>query len=208
MKNLKRMIAMGMTVATVMGASLTSLAAPAFIPDPGDTSEITSDKMDVPMYGYIGDDAIVGPGGKPINVSIPTTLVWGAFSTKTIAGATPLESPEYKIVNNNLKTGEDVKVEILGITTNTVIASTTAQTWASLSLDFKDSGSSNIDKLNTTGLFLQTYGSADVVNKHVLGNLKATEDWKFKIAGTYTGDMPTIGYDNPDYTVQFKFSGV
>lgn len=180
------------SVSAFAAGTITDETAPqtVTVPAGGTTKE-------VPIYGYIGPDTDVTPGGTdpedpPIQygdtvaVSVPVKLIWASFATTNV---NEINSPEYFIRNNSGKTNLNVSL--------------TAFAGGAGASEF----SSSVLKLNLAAVSGSPVAQADVLANPTksFGTLPfgANNIWKFKITGTYTGSYDVV--KTPAYSMTLRF---
>lgn len=202
---MKKLIAIVATFALVLCMSVTAFAAPS-LPATGTNDDVTINSTpgtnDVPVYGYIGEDAnitdpdptdpdvppTVTPTGTDMELSVPVKLMWAAFASN---GGT-VTSPTYTIEN---KSAFAVDVELTSFA-QTSAANATKDAQITLSLTGLNAGATNV-----VGMAAPL--SAGTLSKATaLGGASATKT--FTIGGTYTGSFNTAYA--PTYSMVLTFS--
>ncbi len=195
---MKKILSFVLVATLAIGCALSASAA-TWDPTTGTNSDKTSSPQTIPVYGYIGlgdsggvdvdgDDPenpdVTPGGGSVINVSVPTKILWAAFSTE---GST-VTSPDYHITNNS--TNVD-----LGVTLSSFNALNTTAT------DLETTGTLTLDL--TGGMAL-----ADVVG-HTAYEYSSTfthgATWNFAVGGSYSGTY-TATAKAPTYEMVLAFA--
>jgi hypothetical protein len=197
-------------------------AAPAFaageLPDPseidyteiqGDSPQDTGTHNEIPVYGYIGEDAEledpdkedpdVPPTPHPyaINVSVPTKVIWAAFE----ADAGDITAPAYKIYNNGKAATQSVDVELTSFTAKPGNPDNTdVDKFLSLDIESADLHDSGKIAVVTSDGTTASY-PASTVALGTTGEDELAEDdaWDFTLGGGYDHDhvSNTIGFTTP-----------
>jgi hypothetical protein len=198
-----------LTIALALVIALSLTAIPAFaaggtLPDPDDIdyttiqTNTTPHEQTIPVYGYLGEDAVIPPNypeGDPtlydINVSVPTKIIWAAFESD----GGEISAPEYKIINHS-------KSKALNVTL----------------LSFAGTGGDNTDvdpvlelnltgKLATTGVVNKSKDTYYTDNTTAFSSpLAANDTWTFSLSGEYTGNFNVA--KKPTYNMILKFAVV
>jgi len=154
---------------------------------------------DIPVYGYIGEDARVtdpypGDPEEPpivtpneINVSVPVKIIWAAFES----GGGDVIAPKYTIKNNS--SANDIDVELTSFEDT---GADNAIADADLTL--------NLTSTDFTPVLVVDEGVYPVANV-ALGTLDARDSWKFSFGGTWAGEFDG-GLYNPTYSMVLTFS--
>ncbi len=188
-----------LTLAGIMmaGTTLTAAAsAPGFNP-PGqqdddvifDSSTQSSETADIPVYGYVGPDAVLidpdptDPDEKPkptdpddvkyqINVSVPVKILWAVFESdvNTSTGIGEVTSPDYYIRNNS----DELAVSIT--------ATSFAAKGANVDNTYVDGNWTNMLTLKSQNSLMVRDVELNKTNLH-LGNLSINEQMEFNVVG-------------------------
>jgi hypothetical protein len=156
----------------------------------------------IPVYGYVGEDAIIDddekddPTKEPdvypflIDVSVPVKVIWAAFES----GGGAVTSPDYYIENHG---DDDLTVTLVSFAANGA-DNTNVDSDLSLTLAEVSAGAMTNSETSTTLVSSGNYPA----NNDALGTL-ATGKWNFKLTGTYDGSF-TTPYE-PSYLMVLKF---
>ncbi len=193
---MKQLLTLTLAVTMVAGTSLTAAAsAPGFNPSGQedqtvdfDSKEKSSDTADVPVYGYVGPDAVLidpeptEPDSKPdptnpeeveyqINVSVPVKILWAVFDSDVDgSGIGTVTSPDYYIRNNS----EQLEVA--------VSATSFAAQSGNPDNTYVDGNWTEALTLTSQNSFMIRNAELNKTNIH-LGNLRANEQMEFNITG-------------------------
>jgi hypothetical protein len=208
-----------LTIALALIMAFSLGAAPAFaeggsISDPSlsqtdDTVQgATGTEQAIPVYGYVGEDAI-GTDTKPgtagneptwtpyeINVSVPTKIIWAAFESDKAKGNN-ITAPSYTITNNSEK--NDLKVTLIGFTPGTGPDNTAIDTNLTLNITGM--------QMATSEVFKGGFGKNNVAFSGSVLTKRGgtTPQWSFSLDGKYSGASYATAY-KPTYTMTLKFA--
>jgi len=192
------------SVVMSLALALAVITTPAFAEDyvlPGDPDPTTNDALagastqdvDIPVFGYVGEDADVTDPEDPIfyeiNVSVPVALMWAAFETD--GGA--IVAPVYTIENRSAK--NLVKVELTSFEGD---GADNAAVDSVLTLNIK----------SITGTFNQSgvvVAGAYGINDAPKGTMDVRSAWTFTFDGTWAGNF-SDGPFSPTYKMVLTFT--
>ncbi|MCL2332639.1 MAG: hypothetical protein FWC54_04035 [Actinomycetia bacterium] len=194
------------TLATML--LLSSVAAPAFAAGGSITpstsyTDIQGDSAQdatIPVYGYVGEDAVITdtdpstPGSAPtvtpyeINVSVPVKIIWAAFQSNAPA----ITAPSYYIKNNSASNALDVTLSSF------TARSTSANSAVDADLTLNLTGT----EMAQAGIFNAGSGYTNTTAYTTIFDPQA--QWDFSLSGTYTG-LFNAAY-NPVYDLVLTFA--
>ncbi len=230
---MKKLLTLTLAATMVAGTSLTAAAgAPGFNPPGQEDQTIDFDSSDenqspgtadVPVYGYVGPDAVLidpdptEPGSTPeptdpddveyqINVSVPVKILWAVFESDvdTATGIGEVTSPDYYIRNNS---------EQLDVTVTATSFTAKSGSQDNTYVDKNWVAGEELTLITQNGYM--RYGVELNQTNILLGNLPANQQMEFMVEGkldvdavdaAYRGDngasIMQDAYDNalyPDY---------
>jgi len=155
-------------------------------------------EQEVPVWGYIGEDAEIDDGGTPttyiINVSVPTLILWAAFETDTGS----VTAPSYTIKNLSTKNEVDIVM-----TSFTATGSDNAVVDKNLTLGVKV-GSAPAIPVVTPGT-VAGYPAVDKEFGTLAKRTEAGDSLTFSFEGSWSGDFEDGPY-SPLYSMTLTFS--
>ncbi|MCC8022366.1 MAG: hypothetical protein LIO46_01070 [Clostridiales bacterium] len=210
-KTLSILMAVAMLAAFSVGTfAAGTITAPEYKTIYGDPSAETVPDTDIPVWGYVGPDALVEPDPDPdvdpkvtmIAVKVPVQILWAAFESD---GGT-ITSSDYSITNDS--TEADLKVTVadfdaglLNPTANAIVDDDLELYFTAVGTGF-DAGSRQLwDETNGSTLTANTTAETNT--------LDAGDTWKFTLSGAWNGDFTSLSdYQQPNYTLTLKFAVV
>lgn len=115
---MKKILTLVLVAALMITSAIPALAANSNIEDPG-SANTTTNTNELSMYGWVGPVVKVDPTNpsnpvKTISVSIPTAMVWGAFTPEfsTDTHTAPIRSADHYVTCIDATGSADVSVSV------------------------------------------------------------------------------------------------